>query len=277
MSIVMALRAALLLTLLLVHTQITNASFAEKPTTPDKSDKPEKNDKKTPVNVAAKELKILFVGNSFTFWNGGLDQHLKILSDSVSPPLNYKTESVVKGGASLEVMWNKTKAVEKIKKGGFNIVVLQEDIPETNLKAFREYSKKFVDLVRKSGARPILFMAWDYERLNWISMDQIIAAHKQMAKTLKVEVAPVGLAWSLSKKRQPGLNMYAKDAEHPSVAGMYLSLMVIESTISGKDPLTRDPKSLPIEKLDTVGSEVRRYLREVARDSIRVWKKKLSR
>ena len=235
-------------------------------------------DDKTPQDLeTATTVKVLFVGNSFTFWNGGLDKHLKILSDSMTPSLGYQTESVVRGGASLEVMWNKTKAVEKIKNGKFDIVILQDDIPETSVKSFKEYSQKFIELVRKSGARPILFMAWDYERLNWISMEQIMAAHLEISKSLKVEVAPVGFAWSLSKKRQPALNMYDKDAEHPSVAGMYLSLIVIEATISGKDPRSRAPKNLPIKNLDTLNSDGRKFLRNVAKESNLQWKKLLSK
>ena len=214
---------------------------------------------------SVKSKKVLFIGNSFTFWRGGLDQHLKILSDSMSPPLGYQTKAVTRGGASLEVMWKRTPAVEEIKTGNYDIVILQEDIPETTVDSFRTYSEKFVNLVRESGARPILFMAWDYQRLNWISMEEIAAAHREMEKKLKVEVAPVGFAWALSKKRQPALNMYTRDAEHPSVAGMYLSLLVIESTMSGKSPLTRSPKELKIRGLEQLNENGRKFLKEVAR------------
>jgi hypothetical protein len=41
-------------------------------------------------------------------------------------------------------------------------------------------------------------MTWDYERLDWISMEEIAEAHYKMAKKLGMEVAPVGLAWKRS-------------------------------------------------------------------------------
>ena len=240
----------------------TQASPQEHP--PESVSKPDK----TPTK------KILFIGNSFTYWRGGLDQHLKILSEAMSPPLGYQTKAITRGGASLKVMWKKTSAVKEIKKGKYDIVILQEDIPETSVESFRIYSKKFVDLVRETGARPILFMAWDYERLNWISMDEIANAHLEVSRKLKVEVAPVGVSWALSKKRQPDLNMYISDAEHPSVAGMYLSLLVIESTISGKSPLTRSTEKLKTKGLDQLDAKRKRYLQEVARDALKVWKQK---
>lgn len=219
-----------------------------------------------------KPSRILFVGNSFTFWRGGLSSHMKTLSDAMTPPLGYETSSVVRGGASLEVMWNQTDATEQIATGNWDVVILQEDLPETNVESFRKYSRKFVQAVRDVGARPILFMAWEYDRLNWISLDEIIDAHREMSAELQVEVAPVGLAWRNSRSIKPDLDMYARDREHPSVAGMYLSLMVIEATISGADPRSRDPEPLPIRGLKRLNQEGTEFLRGIAHQSINEWK-----
>lgn len=221
-----------------------------------------------------KTTKILLIGNSFTFWRGGLDRHLKTLSKALSLTPDYQTKAVTRGGASLEVMWKKTSAVAEIKKGTYDIVILQEDLPETTVESFRIYSKKFVDLVRQMGARPILFMTWDYKRLNWISMDEIAEAHLNVSRKLKVDVAPVGVGWALSKKRQPDLNMYEKDAEHPSAAGMFLSLLVIESTISGKSPLTRSAKKLKIKGLEKLAAKDKKHLQTVAEDALDIWEQK---
>ncbi len=221
--------------------------------------------------------RVLFVGNSFTFWRGGLALHLKQLSEAMDPPLQYQTSSVVRGGASLEVMWNRTDAATTIAEGNWDVVVLQEDIPETNLESFRQYSRKFVKAVREAGARPILFMAWEYDRLDWISLDEIIVAHQEMARELKVEVAPVSWAWNQSRMAKPGLNMYARDREHPSVAGMYLSLLVIEATISGADPRTRDPQELPIRGLPQLNQNATRFLRKIAHRSIEEWNDSIDR
>jgi hypothetical protein len=40
------------------------------------------------------------------------------------------------------------------------------------------------------NARPALLMAWAYDRLGWITMDQIAQAHGEAAAELKVDVAP---------------------------------------------------------------------------------------
>lgn len=215
--------------------------------------------------------RILFIGNSFTFWKRGLWKHINALSAASKPPLNYKAESVTRGGASLEVMWHRTKAQAVIAEGRWDVVVLQGDIPETTVDSFKQYSRKFVEAVRKIGARPILFMAWDYDRLNWLSMKEIAAAHSAIAKEMKVDVAPVGLAWKESAKRLPNLDMYARDEEHPSAAGMYLSLLTIEGVISGADPRTRLPHEIGIRGLAKHRPADREHLREIAAWAIKDW------
>ena len=214
----------------------------------------------------------LFVGNSFTFWRGGLWRQLKTLSERHDPPLGYTTDCVVRGGASLEVMWNKTKARRRIAEGAWDVVVLQGDIPETTVASFRDYAARFADAVRDVGARPILFMAWAYDRLDWISFDEILQAHQEAAAALHVEVAPVGLAWQNAHARRPELDMYGRDREHPSVAGSYLALMVIEATISGLPPVGHDPEEVRLPGLERIEPEDATFLQEVARDTIAQWR-----
>ena len=123
----------------------------------------------------------------------------------------------------------------------------------------------FVKAVRDAGARPILFMAWEYDRLGWVSMNEIAEAHKEMSNELNVDVAPVGLALSHSRSLKPDLDMYSRDREHPSIAGMYLSLIVIEATISLADQLSRNPEKLTIRGLNRLGAANAKYCADQCR------------
>jgi len=87
--------------------------------------------------------KILFVGNSFTFWNTGLEYHRKKLAGSAAPPRVIEAAAVVKAGAPLKQMWEYTNTREKIGEGAYDVVVLQEDIPETLVDTVHEYARKF--------------------------------------------------------------------------------------------------------------------------------------
>ena len=99
--------------------------------------------------------KVLFVGNSFTYWNKGLWHHMEQLVRCRTGKQVFKADRVVRGGASLKVMWEKTKARAMISEEAYDIVVLQEDIPETNIESFYKYARKFDSLIRQSGARPV--------------------------------------------------------------------------------------------------------------------------
>ena len=180
--------------------------------------------------------KILFVGDSFTYSQNGIYTHFERLTAAANPALVVTTGKSVFGGAFLHRLWDLKEPVKAIGTAAYDVVVLQEDIPETTIADFREYAGKFVAEVRKNHARPVLFMAWDYPRLGWISMSGIAQAHREAAKELDVDVAPVGLAWQQASKQRPGMNFYAPDREHPSIYGAYLATCVIYATIYGRDP-----------------------------------------
>jgi len=180
--------------------------------------------------------RILFIGDSFTYTQGGIYTHFEKLAAAATPPRNVSTDKVVAGGAYLKRLWEMQSAVKAIGTDAFDVVVLQDDIPETNVDYFRQYARMFVDEVRRNKGRPVLFMAWAYQRLGWISMQQIAREHRDLAKELNVDVAPVGLAWQQAAKQQPGLDMYASDREHPSIYGMYLATCVVYATVYDANP-----------------------------------------
>ena len=180
--------------------------------------------------------KILFVGDSFTYAQGGLDNHFTRLAASSPSPVVVSTARAVAGGAFLKVLWEMKTPVTAIDTGNFDVVVLQDDIPETNVDYFRQYARLFVDEVRKHNGRPILFMAWAYQRLGWISMQQIAEAHRTLARELNVDVAPAGLAWQRSIAERPALDMYDIDREHPSIYGSYLATCVVYATVYHSNP-----------------------------------------
>jgi hypothetical protein len=155
--------------------------------------------------------KILFIGDSFTFWQDGIYTHLEKLAAAANPPLVVTAHKSVAGGAFLHRLWDLKQPVEAIDTAAYDVVVLQEDIPETTVADFREYAGKFVAEVRKNHARPVLFMAWAYPRLGWISMAEIAKVHRDAAKELHVEVAPVGLAWEQASKQRPGMKPRAPE------------------------------------------------------------------
>src|SRR5687768_932055 len=180
--------------------------------------------------------RILFIGNSLTFWNDGLWVHLERMASGAAPPLAVTTGRSVFPGAFFRSLWERREPRDAIRTRRYDVVVLQEDLPETKLADFRDHARRFVAEVRQAGARPVLLMAWAYPRLGWITMAEIAQAHRDAAAELKVDVAPAGLAWERAMQQRPSLNLYAPDREHPSMAGTYLTTAVVYATVFGRDP-----------------------------------------
>jgi hypothetical protein len=219
------------------------------------------------TGVAAPVQKILFIGNSLTYSQEGIYTHLEKLAASDDPPTSIETAKSVQGGATLKKLWDKQDTCDLIRTGIYNVVILQEDIPETDVPTFREYARRFVEEVRRKGSRPVLLMAWSYQRLGWINMAEIAQAHRDAARELGVDIAPVGLAWQRSMKARPDLDLYIADREHPSLYGTYLAASVVYATVFAKNP--SNLRYVPT----TMTPEAGAFLRGVAWDTYQEWQK----
>jgi hypothetical protein len=213
-----------------------------------------------PPRASAKpSVKILFVGDSITAWNGGLGGHIEQLAASRNPPRHIEADQVTQFGAPLEFLWKDTDARQEIRQNAYDFVVLQEDLPETDVDSFHEYARRFEKVIRESGAEPVLFMAWSYERLGWISQEEIVQAHDEIATELRVDVAPVGLAWQRAMEERPDLDLFASDREHPSMQGTFLAINVVYAALFGESPI-----GLPYLPSDSVPEADAAFLQRVA-------------
>lgn len=211
--------------------------------------------------------KMLFIGNSFTYYNGGLEKHFMLFSASTKKAKNIIATRATKGGATLRILHNQKWVHDSI-RSGYDVVVLQEDIPELtehNTTAFFEYASLFNKEIQGTGSKTVLFMAWPYDRLNWISMDQIAEAHQFIGKKLGIPVTPVGLAFMNSLKERPSLAMLGKDKEHETIHGTYLAVSVIYATIFGKTPVgaTYIPTGISAEEAE--------FLQKIAWKTVKNW------
>src|SRR5688572_27976627 len=180
-----------------------------------------------------------------------------------TPAVAITTGRSVFPGAFFKSLWERREPRDAIRTRRYDIVVLQEDLPETKVAEFRDHVRRFVAEVRQSGARPVLLMAWAYPRLGWITMAQIAEAHREAAAELKVDVAPAGLAWQRAMELRPSLNLYSPDREHPSIAGTYLTTAVLYATLFGKDPSSSQYQP------NGIGDEEGVFLRRLAWETAR--------
>jgi len=203
--------------------------------------------------------RVLFIGNSYTFINGGLDKQLQGLAPST------ETKVLALGGYTLERHWNDGNALAIIREGKWDYVVLQEQsqVPVLNRSKFFEFAQKFDEEIRRVGARTILLMTWERpdSKNVGVTTDGLASAYTALGRELRVSVAPAGLAFAQSLRERPELILNMPDG-HPTVEGTYLAACVLYRTIYQLSPVDNDYAD---KKIST---ETRDYLQRIAAGNI---------
>jgi len=199
----------------------------------------------TQVPLASLEppKRILFIGNSLSYWNHGVDYHLRELANSAEPAIVIETESSYISGASLMDHWV-SGVHTKIAEGGFDIVILQEQSHRAfDPGEFGEYTRRWVAEIRGVGAVPVLYMPNPFSGNDFIN--EVIQAHNEIATELGLHVAPVPLAWIRITNERPDFNLYDEDdpfesylegKAHPNIQGTYLGACILYATLFGVSP-----------------------------------------
>jgi hypothetical protein len=189
------------------------------------------------VNAQQKELKVLFVGNSYTY-GYNLPHIVSIISEETSTKLLTRKSTI--GGASLKEHWNGGRGLQTrdmIAEGDFDVVVLQNfsmsaiSNPDTSLR----YIQLFSDYIRSQGAKPFLFNTWAREKVPQFQED-IDVMYEQAARDNDAINVPVGQAWELAMDLRPSVDLFTSDGSHPNELGCMLTASVFVRVICGELP-----------------------------------------
>lgn len=179
----------------------------------------------------ADTLKVLFVGNSYTyFWN--LPQTVEAMSAFSDGKYIVARQSTA-GGTTWKQHWEGEKDLQSkqlIENGQWDIVIIQNHSRSAvdNLNQFMEYGSRFVELIKNRGAKPLLYMTWARE-YNPLMQKEISNGYNALGAKNNVEVVPVGEVWEAARKLRPDLRLYDPDGSHPSTLGAYLTACVFYS------------------------------------------------
>jgi len=213
--------------------------------------------------------KVLFIGNSYTFYNDGVDFYLQELleTDTLATDMKYIMESVTVGAYTLERHWGDPVTFNKLVSDSWDFVVLQEQStrPINNIDLFYDYSRHFDTLIRKRQAETAFYMTWA-RKDQPLDITPIDAAYSSISEELHADLAPVGRAFEYVISNHPEISLHIEDNKHPTVAGTYLAACIFEITLFGKDPTTSTfvPSGLTAERAQII--------RGAAKDFMKTWK-----
>lgn len=233
--------------------------------------------------LAERPKTILYVGNSFFYYNDSMHKYVAGLVAAADPEhkSEYRSTSITISGGGLN--WHDIESY--FKPGGvasysfvgdneirFNTfekpfdVVIMNDCSQCPVHPklaglFHEYARKHAATVRRHGAKPVLFMTWAYrdhpEMTAQLAEQYTIAANANDAL-----VVPAGLAFAKALARNPKLVLHDADKRHPSLAGTYLAACTIYASLYGTSPAG-------LAYTGGLDLESARFLQEIAWETVR--------
>ena len=210
------------------------------------------------------DFSVLFIGNSYGYTND-LPEVLTKMGAADEPVIKFRTDHRTPGSCSFERHWKEKVAVKKIQKGGWDVVVLQNNSlgPIKDIKGMYKYARKLDAEIKKVGAKTVFYMTWarEYDP----SMIEILAkGYNGVAAELGAPVAPVGRAWEKSLKERSGLGLHSYDQAHPNERGTYLAACVFYAVLTGRSPV-----GLSRGELTEVSEEEAGFLQKIALETVK--------
>jgi hypothetical protein len=209
----------------------------------------------------AESLKILWVGNSFTFYHGGAETMTHDIGASLSPPEDITGDRLTGNGYPLDAWLGyqyapKDIMIEKLNQDDWDIVMLQElhSKPRQKFNEFRESVLAWDKNIKAlTNAETWFFMPWvEYDSMYFtysgrgdstgIQIQQ--AAYERVAAEISATIIPVGLAWDRVRRERPdirlwdGVGMSTSCQCHATRPGGFLNACTWLAGLTGRDPRT---------------------------------------
>jgi hypothetical protein len=199
-------------------------------------------------SAASEALRVLFVGNSLTYYNNMPVMVEAIAAANPGRPA-VTTRLHASGGRELVEALEIPELVALVRDGGWDFVVLQEQSrlgsttfvngrnvvvdPEPFFRATRSWNR----LITESGARPVLLASWldrgeatrEWEMVGW--------SYRAIGVELGVPVIGADLAWITAEESHPELDLYDADGLHPNPVGSLLTALLVYAELLDVDDL----------------------------------------
>jgi len=224
---------------------------------------------------------ILWVGNSFFYYNNSMHGHYNDLVRAAEPGAKNRGTSVTISGSGLD--WHDMAAYLQPDGIGkysfvpgnkivfnppgrqFDTVIMMDcsqcPVHPQLAAAFHATVKKDAAIIAKYGARPVLFMSWAYKDAPEMTA-QLAEQYTIAGNANDALVIPAGLAFAKAIARRPELELYQPDKRHPTLAGTYLAACTTYAAIRKKSPVG-------IKYDAGLGAELATFLQTVAADTVK--------
>lgn len=229
-------------------------------------------------------LKVLWIGNSFSFTN---DIPGIVKDIAASQQMKLSITKFLKPGERFSGHLKNKDLVNALKRGGWDYVILQgfSSTPaystESVIRDVYPYARTLDSLAKSNSPQVhiIYYMTWGHKygniRQTDYPLDDTYELMQERIKTTYLEMthanngwcAPVGMAWQRLTKEHPEYQLYVPDCFHPSILGSYLSANVIFTTIFQRRYQTDVTRDIPNEQAEII----QQVAQSTVLDNLRLW------
>jgi hypothetical protein len=210
---------------------------------------------KAAPTVSTEIKSLLWVGNSFFYYNNSMHGHVgRLLTESGAKGMRASSATISGSG----INWHNLEAhlgsggmasysfvgdnevrfntLDKRFDGVMMMDCSQCPVHPTLQPIFYEFAAKHSATARKYGTAPIFFMSWAYQDKPEMTQ-QLAAEYIKAGKQNNALVVPAGLAFAASIAKRPNVNLYEPDKRHPSLAGTYLAACTVLASVYKTNPV----------------------------------------
>lgn len=221
--------------------------------------------------------RVLFVGNSYMYYNDSLHNHVRRIALATDPSLEkalqYKSATI--GGAPLwhhHIQHLTTPGNLGIKEP-FEVVILQgnstDAISDKGRARFHEKVVEFSKVISERGGKTALYMTHAHIKPSKFASSDMIRKVEEMYVSAGNEVGalviPVGLAFEEAYRQRPDIKLHKDyDGSHPDLIGTYLAACTVYATLYGKSPVGNS-----YDYYGKIDKDTAAFLQKVADDTVR--------
>ena len=216
-------------------------------------------------------MKILFIGNSYTFFN---DLPAMVDSLAADSGIDVSVDSVTKGGRFLYESLGEDEYALRLRQligeNEYDVLVLQEQ-SHFAIKDYGKFEESIGALKNLVNAkRTVLYATWgrktgssvldDYGITSRQMTDKLYDAYTRAAAKHGCEINPVGLCFAYIYENSPEIELYNKDKSHPSEIGSSLAAIAFFKRIFGRLPDSFSALSLDEDTLAKLLNAIEKFV-----------------
>jgi hypothetical protein len=207
-----------------------------------------------PSAWADDSLRVLFIGNSYTYVN---DLPGLFLGLSEAGGRTVRTDACAFGGYSLDDHTRTQATLDKIAQDSWSFVALQEQsviptIHHWRCNSMYPAAHLLDSIIRLQGVRTAFYMTWgrkyggqqsygdslspdfgDYFEMQ----ESLRVAYEEIADELSSTLVPVGMAFARARHIDSFVDLWQGDNSHPTLEGSYLGACVFYAVLHAANPV----------------------------------------